>query len=203
MSEPLVSIITPTYNQSRMDLFYRMFRTVQTQTYRNWEHIVCSDGPEESNVKTIIAQLGDVRRTYCATGQHFGGYGAAVRQFVMDWHAKGKYYVFLDDDNILMPDYLEKMVGALESSTQGEKFAICKILHFGPLRQDVGVAPMYLRGEPKLCFIDTLQIIIEAEAMKQVGWVNKEHYCADGYTYEELGRRFKYARIDECLAIHM
>ena len=109
-------------------------------------------------------------------------------------HANGKYYVFLDDDNILMPDYLEKMLNALETAKGGERFAICRILHFGPLLLQLGIPPIYLRGEPRAQYIDTLQVMVEANAMRQVGWKSGQHFHSDGVTYEELGRRFSYVR---------
>ena len=199
---PLVSIITPTYKQSNMENFHRMVQSVATQTYKNWEHIICSDGIHEENIKHIVTAYKDPRRVYMTAKQHYGGYGAYVRQEVMTDRANGKYFVFLDDDNFIFPDYISKMVKSLEDARDDERFCICKILHFGPVRADVGNPPLYLRGEPKLCFIDTLQIMVEAEAMRDIGWVNN-HYCADGYTFEELGKRYKYTRIEDCLAVHI
>lgn len=200
---PLVTIITPTFQQQDQKSLHRMLASVQTQTYYNWEHIVCSDGGHEQHIANDISVYGESRRQYTCSSQHHGGYGAGVRNEIMRMKAQGKYLCFLDDDNFLMPDYLEKMVGALEGATNGERFAICKILHFGPVRQDVGLAPLYLKGEPKLCFIDTLQIMVHADTMKEMGWIKPEDYCSDGYTYEELGKRYKYVRVDDCLAVHL
>lgn len=202
MTNPLISIITPTYKQNNYENFHRMIQSVNTQTYGNWEHIVCSDGIYESNVETIIKNYKDFRRKYIVSKQHYGGYGAFVRQEVMTEYATGQYVVFLDDDNFIFPDYLEKMITALQNATFGEKFAICKIVHFGPVIKELGQAPLYIKGEPRLCYIDTLQVMVEMDAIRNVGWVNN-HYCADGYTYEELGRRYNYIRVNECLAVHI
>ena len=211
MMNPLVTIITPTFQNQEAAGFQRMLASVQTQTYFNWQHIVCSDGGLEQNIAGLVG--GDYRHQYTCTSKHFGGYGAGVRQEMMD-RASGvldgsgnqieltKYFVFLDDDNILLPDYLEKMVNALESD-KDKAFSICKILHFGPLRPDVGIAPMYLPGNPKVGEIDTLQVMVRAEAIRQVGWIKPEDYCSDGYTYEELAKRFNYVRVDECLGVHL
>ncbi len=203
MNQPLISIITPTYKQNDFEKLHRMIQSIATQSYSHWEHIICSDGISEPNIASIVKGYNDIRRKYMVSKQHYGGWGSSVREEVMTEQAKGKYLVFLDDDNIIFPDYLEKMVNAVETATDGEKFAICKILHFGPVIEALGPAPLYLEGEPKLCYIDTLQIMVEADAMRQIGWVAKDHYCSDGYTYQKLGETFKYVRIKDCLAIHV
>jgi hypothetical protein len=110
--------------------------------------------------------------------------------------------LFYDDDNIILPNYLEKMIAALENTANGEQFAICQLMHFGPVTKSVGRPPILLKGEPKVKHIDTLQVVAKTKAMKAVGWL-KGGYCSDGYTFEELGRRFSFVRVDECLALHM
>jgi hypothetical protein len=116
--------------------------------------------------------------------------------------ADTEYVMFLDDDNIILPHYLEKMIRALDETAHGEAFAICAILHFGPLPFFFDKPPVLLRGEPRLLHIDTLQVVVRTEAMKAVGW-RTGGYVADGFTYQELGKRFQYVRVDECLAIHL
>src|SRR5438105_409855 len=125
MSRPLVSIVTPTYHRSDLGSVQRMLRSVQTQTYDNWEHFVCSDGEWEPHIAQLVATVNDARQSYGITAHHHGGYGAAVRQEVMETKASGKYFVFLDDDNFIFPDYLERMVNVLETAEQDERFAIC------------------------------------------------------------------------------
>lgn len=203
MSSPLVSIITPTYRRHNLDAVQRMIRSVQTQTYPHWEHLICSDGEHEPRIQELAERsFADPRRRYLVTKVHHGGYGAAVRQEVMTDHARGEYLVFLDDDNIIFPDYLERLLTALRSATAGERFAICRLLHFGPVRAEVGAPPLYLDGEPRCFWIDTLQVMVEAEAMKSIGWVSNA-YIADGLTFEELGRRYGFVRVRDCLAAHL
>ena len=117
-------------------------------------------------------------------------------------HADTKYVLFYDDDNIILPKYLEKMIRVLENTTNGEQFAICQLMHFGPVITSLGKPPVLLEGLPKVKHIDTLQVLAKTKAMKAVGWL-KRGYCSDGYTFEELGRRFSFVRVNECLALHM
>ena len=211
---PLVSIITPTFQRQDPVTFKRMLASVNTQTLANWEHIVASDGILERHIlEWMLEESREMRigtsRRYIVTAQHFGGYGGGVRQEIQTNYARGKYLCFLDDDNFLMPTYLEKLVRALtlaQSTDINCRFAVCPILHFGPLPPFHGKTPVILPGVPKPQLIDTLQVLVETDAMNQVGWIDPLSYISDGLTFEELARRFRFTRtplLDEVLAVHL
>jgi len=199
---PLVSIITPTYQAGTAEI-RRCLLSVVRQTMGDFEHLVASDGFGEPPVAEAVSALGDPRIRYLVTERHHGNFGNGVRQEVMMRHARGRYLVFLDDDNIIFPTYLERLSAALADTTaQGTRFATCAQLHFGPLQPFVGEPPFMLTGEPRLYYIDTLQVMVEAEAMRTVGW-DTDNPLADGIGYKELARRYPYARVAECLCIHL
>jgi len=201
VNEARITIITPTYRRNSAVL-RRCLGCVRAQTFSYWRHIICSDGLHEQHAADLIGAEADARTTYCVSSRHYGDYGASVRQEMLTSPVDTEYVMFLDDDNIILPHYLEKMIRALDEASHGEAFAICAILHFGPLPFFFGKPPVLLRGEPRLLHIDTLQVVVRTEAMKAVGW-RTGSYVADGFTYQELGKRFQYVRVDECLAIHM
>jgi glycosyltransferase involved in cell wall biosynthesis len=197
----LISLITPTWH-GNPDTIRRCITSVLRQTYPHFEQIVASDGIDEPGTQALVAGFNDPRVRYMSTGVHHGGWGAAVRQEIMTNVAKGRYLVFLDDDNIIFPSYLEKMSDALRAAPEGTAFAICEQLHFGPLQPFHGEPPVVLPGVPQLYHIDTLQIMIETAAMRAVGWVTNS-YFADGETFAELGRRYRYVNVRECLCAHL
>ena len=199
--DDLISIITPTY-RGDPDKIRRCLNSVVRQSYGNFEQIVASDGTEEPVTREIVERFNDRRIRYQPTKVHHGGWGAAVRQEVMSDFANGKYLVFLDDDNIIFPTYLEKMLRTLRSAPAGVTFAICEQLHFGPLQPLHGEPPVILPGVPKRYHIDTLQIMIDATAMRAVGWISNS-YFADGETFSELARRYRYVNVKECLCAHL
>lgn len=201
MDEPRVTIITPTYRQQDYAGFARMLASVRVQTYPHWEHLVASDGEWEAMPREEIRTLGDPRQRYLVTARHHGGWGAGVRQEVLA-QARGEFVCFLDDDNLLFPDYLNTLVGALDDAHWAE-FAICIILHCGPVPGHLGPAPLYLRGEPRAERIDTLQVLVRTAAMRAVGWQRTESVTSDGYTYEALGRAYRYTRVERCLGVHL
>jgi len=198
----LISIVTPTY-RGKPAAVRRCLDSVLRQTYGEFEQIVASDGEHEPETAGLVAAIGDRRIRYVVTAVHHGGWGAAVRQEIMATATRGKYLVFLDDDNIIFPTYLEKMHAALAAGQKdGAAFAICEQLHFGPLQPFHGRPPVVLAGIPKRYYIDTLQIMVEASAMRALGWVNNS-YFADGDTFEELARRHRHVAVRECLCAHL
>jgi len=196
----LVSIITPTWRADPAKL-RRCLNSVVRQNHGDFEQWVASDGEYEDATWNIVQQVADRRIRYWTTKEHHGGWGAAVRQEVMCDAAAGDYLVFLDDDNIIFPTYLAKMLKALRSDSK-VKFAICEELHFGPLQPFHGEPPVVLPGKPQLYHIDTLQVMVEAEAMRAVGWLGNT-YFADGETFSELARRYRHVNVPECLCAHL
>ena len=58
---PLVSIITPVYNAERF--IARCIRSVQAQTYPNWEQIIVDDGSTDGT-RDVVAEFADPRIRY-------------------------------------------------------------------------------------------------------------------------------------------
>jgi len=99
---PLVSTIIPCYtNQSFIE---NAIASTINQTYNNIEIIVIDDGSTDGSLE-IIKQFGD--KIYWETGKNRGAPLARNRGIEL---AKGEYIKFLDADDVLLPDCLEKQV---------------------------------------------------------------------------------------------
>lgn len=198
---PVVTVITPTYHRNP-DIIKRCIDCMKLQTLINWEQLICSDGEEEPQAKKAVEDAGDSRIVYHHTiGKKEGDYGNTVRKEMLE-RAKGSFVLFLDDDNIILPDYLSKMVKAVQDS--GKDFAVCKVMHFGPLNPVAGKPPIVLEGNPvKLYHIDPLQILVKADVMKKIGWDTEVGYLSDGVTLEKLGNQFQHVRVEEVLGVHI
>jgi len=114
MDKVTASIIITTYN--RPELFKRALKSAQNQTYKDYEIILvddCSEMPYEvySYPET---KLDDVRYIVHETNK---GLSAARNTGIKA--AKGKYIVCLDDDNELMPTFLEEMIREMSVKERG------------------------------------------------------------------------------------
>jgi glycosyltransferase involved in cell wall biosynthesis len=103
---PLVSIVTPSYNQARF--LGETIRSVLDQDYPAVEYIVVDDGSSDDSVE-IIRRYED--RLAWWTAQPNAGQVAAINRGFE--HATGELMGFLNSDDTLLPGALSAMVGAL------------------------------------------------------------------------------------------
>lgn len=195
------SIITPTYNRD-VNIVKRCIESVNGQSYTNWEHIVISDcESDEEDIKTLCDTMPHSdKRIYVNTGNtNSNTWGAYPRQYGMMEHATGDYYLFLDDDNIILSHALRVAQDTILLN-DNIKALVWSIYHNGALNPYVIPEATYVNTNPKLSYIlqgnpphkynvDTLNIIIRGDIIKSVGWVcnvGNEGYCNDGDTYDKI-----------------
>lgn len=106
MENHLVSIITPSFNSEKF--ISETIKSVQNQTYKNWEMIIVDDGSCDNTIEIVekIAKE-DFRIVFFALNENGGP--AKARNIGID-KAKGKYMTFLDADDIWFPDLIEKSI---------------------------------------------------------------------------------------------
>ena len=101
-----VSIITPTYNCGKY--IGETIESVLNQSYYNWEMIIVDDCSND-NTKEFVENYAqrDKRIKYYFLQENSGA--AVARTKAMEL-ATGKYFAFLDSDDLWMPDKLEKQI---------------------------------------------------------------------------------------------
>lgn len=115
MEENLVSIIIPTYN--RADLLPETLNSIIAQTYTNWECIVVDDGSTDNTAELLDAfTQKDSRIQYYPRPSYYnpGGNGARNFGFV---RSNGEFIKWLDSDDLLGENQLEKEAEALRDET--------------------------------------------------------------------------------------
>lgn len=121
MTSPLVSVITPTWQRHGV-LTGRCIPSVAAQTYRPWEQVIVSDGPDPACFEAV--------RRWC---ENAAGAGADIRYEELPEHAPGRHWgnparrrgievargdiiAYLDDDDAYRADHLALLVPALLES---------------------------------------------------------------------------------------
>ncbi len=100
--QPLISVVIPAYN--RADKIPLAIKSVQKQTYSNWEIIISDDGSTDTTgavVEKMMAQDHRIRLI-----QHQANAGAQAARNAGIKAAKGEWIAFLDSDDQLLPDSL-------------------------------------------------------------------------------------------------
>lgn len=112
MTQDLVSIIMPTYKCGRF--IAESIRSVQAQTYKNWELIVVDDCSEDGTVEAIIEFKNQDDRI--SLFHNVRNRGAAVTRNAALRHARGRWVAFLDSDDLWEPEKLEKQIRFMEGN---------------------------------------------------------------------------------------
>jgi glycosyltransferase involved in cell wall biosynthesis len=107
MSEPLVSVILPTYN--RAALLAEALASVVAQTFEDWECIVADDGSTDGT-PDVLARTADSRLRHL-TMTHSGN--PAVPRNAALGVARGRLLAFLDDDDLWTPEKLATQIPLL------------------------------------------------------------------------------------------
>ena len=117
MNERLVSVIITTYGRAE-DLIFEAINSVRNQTYKNIEIIVVDDnglGTEHQKLnEEMFLREKDIKYI-----PNIKNSGAQVSRNVGILESKGEYVACLDDDDMWMPDKIEKQVALMESENLG------------------------------------------------------------------------------------
>ena len=158
----LVSIITPSWNcETFLD---ETIRSVQSQTYQNWE-LLFQDDCSTDNTKDIIAKYAekDSRIKYEINNKNSG---AAITRNNALKRAKGKWIAFLDSDDLWEPEKLEKQIHFM--SDNGYHFSYTECIFIDEYSNPLGV---HVSGPHKVgkfhmynyCWIGCLTVMYDRE----------------------------------------
>ena len=151
MPRPLVSVLVPAYNAER-----HIAGTVTSaldQTYPDVEVIVVDDGSTDRTLE-VLRPLED-RGVRVIAQQNAGACAARNRAL---GEARGDYLQYLDADDLLSPDKIERQVGLLAESPRG-CLAVCGTVYF-----EDGADPQdgrFSQGDPSVNSDDPVQWLID------------------------------------------
>jgi len=109
MEKPLVSIVIPAYNAERF--IAETLDSVVNQTWPNIEAFVIDDGSKDKTVEIALTYESDKLKVLVQKNQ-----GACVARNKGLSLSKGKYIQYLDADDVLSIDKIEKQISVLEEN---------------------------------------------------------------------------------------
>lgn len=110
----LFSVIIPTHNGSRF--LERSVQSVLKQSYSDYEVIIVDDGSTDSTPQVIVSLVEQSAGKVHSLRQKNSGPGAARNQGVA--LSSGRYLLFLDDDDELLPEALALFAAQIENNEQ-------------------------------------------------------------------------------------
>jgi predicted SAM-dependent methyltransferase/glycosyltransferase involved in cell wall biosynthesis len=110
---PLVSVLIPAY---RATWFQQALQSALSQSYKDIEIIICDDSPDEEIAKIVrAASVTDSRISYARNDPLQGPMGNFLRCLSL---AKGEFIKYLNDDDLLAPTCVERMLHAFRKHSR-------------------------------------------------------------------------------------
>ena len=185
-SEPLVSVVIPVWNtgESVKKLINKLF----SQTYKNLEIIAVDDGSSDDSL-CILQNLAKNDTRLKVIHQKNAGASAARNAGIE--RAQGKYILFIDSDDDVAEDFVEKLVQRIESDSEVD--LVVTGMRFNKLREgtttDVYTKPHHTRHPKERKADYLLGLLIRDGPM--YGAVNKVFRLK---LIKELGLKFEEGR---------
>lgn len=159
----LVSIITPSYNTAKY--IAETIRSVQNQTYKNWELIIVDDCSNDNTDEIVAEYLNDKRIRYIKNDTNSG---AAVSRNRALREAKGKWIAFLDSDDLWSSEKLEKQIRFMENGNY--KFSYTCYEEINESSEPLGVtvsgpSKITKHGMYNYCWPGCLTVMYDSEAI--------------------------------------
>ena len=109
MDTPLFTIGIPTYN--RPELLLQAIASALNQSYPNVE-VVVSDNASDADIESLVSAVGDSRIRVFRNASNLG----SARNFVgLVEHARGEYFSWLQDDDLLHRDFVSRAVQQMKA----------------------------------------------------------------------------------------
>ena len=198
-TEPLVTVIIPTFN--RADMLKSAIDSVRRQNFSDWELIVVDDGSTD-HTREVVAQFQDSIRYIYQKNQ-----GPAAARNTGIRHARGRFIAFLDSDDQWLENKLAEQIKVLSAQPE------MKICHTDEIwiRNGVRVNQkkihqkyggwIYQRCLP-LCIISPSAVVIHRDVFEKVGLFDETMtVCEDYDLWLRVCHQFPVAFIEKPLIV--
>lgn len=188
---PLVSVIVPAFNGERY--LGEALQSALAQDYPNKEIIVVDDGSTDSTPE-ILKGFGERIRVFRQNNA-----GAAVARNAAIARARGKYFAFLDADDLWLPQKLTAQIAYLESHPDiGMVYSAWAEWHADAGGRFAPPAPQHRAIEPEIepggsgwlynqllldCVIHTTTVVMRADLAARVGAFDETLRRGQDYDY--------------------
>lgn len=195
---PLVSIVTPSYNQGKF--VEQTIQSVLAQDYPNIEYIIM-DGGSTDDTLSIIRKYQDKISKWASEPD--GGQSNAINK---GWRmARGDILAWLNSDDMYPPGAVSSAVSALlkipaVGMVFGDSYLIDaqgKFISRYSSKNKNG----YRKGMPVEHDIPQPAVFIRKRALQEVGFLNEDlNYCMDYELYMRIAKRFDIIYTPQVLA---
>ncbi|MDI1254752.1 MAG: glycosyltransferase family 2 protein [Flavobacterium sp.] len=201
MKAPLVSVITPAFNSEKF--IAETIRSVQNQTFPDWELLIVDDCSSDKTVAIVAAFAENDPRIQLIQLQKNSGTGIARNTAVAK--ASGKYIAFLDADDLWKPEKLEKQIGFIKTHRLPFTFSFYDVMDEAGIPLNATIEAPWKLTYKQLFFcnyVGNLTAIYDTEFLGKVN-INAARKRQDWMLWLTILKRIKIAQpVRESLAIY-
>lgn len=194
----LVSIIMPSYNSEKY--IGAALKSVQAQTYNNWELIIVDDCSTDDTVG-IIKRFNEPRIRLFRKKMNSGA--AKSRNRALQ-EARGRWITFLDSDDIWHSEKLEKQLSFMKKNRYAFTFTDYRIQLNGKWMPYINTGPMIVdkRAMYNYCYFSTITVMYDRKAVGliQIPDLKKNN---DYAMWLQAVEKVKCYRLPECLSYYI
>jgi glycosyltransferase involved in cell wall biosynthesis len=205
MTNPLVSIIIPTYN--RAGLVVETLESIREQTYPELELLVIDDGSKDDSVPIVrrwVEQHRSRFRSVQLIANPFNQGKSAVVNQGFDT-VTGEYVMVFDSDDLLLPDAISAEVAFFQQHPEVDSLCAGAMLLSGDVRTGIQFHSMregpdstdiaktygdlFLKGNAVI----SSTVVMKREVMKRTGYFNTELRVTHDWDYWiRISRNFRF-----------
>lgn len=194
----LVSIIMPSYNTEKY--IADSIKSVQDQTYSNWELIIVDDCSTDGTDK-VVESIQDQRIRYIKNETNSG---AAFSRNRALREAKGRWIAFLDSDDLWKPEKLKKQIHFMEENGYAFSYTCYEEMDtFGELTGVSVAGPRKItsKGMYRYCWPGCLTVMYDSEkvGLIQISNIKKNN---DYAMWLKVSKKANCYLLNEKLAIY-
>lgn len=193
---PLVSIITPSYNQA--NFIRQTIESVLNQDYPKIEYIVVDGGSTDGSIE-ILKSYGS--RLKWVSEEDTGQSDAINKGFRM---AKGEVIAWINSDDVYEPGAVKAAVGFLEKNPDvGMVYSDCNVILEDGRRNGLIRAPEFnMHKQLNYANIPPQPtVFFRREVFEKVGYLDESlHYVMDYDYWIRIGRKFRIKKMPGVLA---
>lgn len=224
MTNPKVSIITPSYNKARYVL--DGIDSILKQTYPDFEYWIIENSTDKETRKIVKEKAKtDPRIVYVEEDYTDEERGAQyITAYILNQYLpklKGKYILYMSDDDLLQPDCLKDSVAYMEDESEEKRWVsyhsqlLSRVRDDGSFEQVSTMKASVKRGfnsvNPQVdCMLDGGQMMMRRECLD---YIEQPYYPTDlpnashcdGLFMEKLAKHFSFWPIpneNKALSIH-
>lgn len=208
--KPLISILTPVFNQERY--IEHTIKSVLSQTYGNWEWIIMDDGSTDCTAD-IIKKYKDIRIKYFFQ-KNAGIQGLAKTFNKALSKCNGNLVAMLDSDDYWINNKLELQIKSFDNPEIILSYGECCVVNpsgrkisYMRLPDDLCIANNNPVGSSlkilllkRYCFLPNSTVMLRKSILTKIGgFVEAERLCQDFPTWTRLSLEGRFSAIPMCL----